>query len=212
MKKLTFLLLAALSGLTASAQTEKGSQWIGGTISASHNNSKLTNSNLNQQQNNTRKTSEFSIGPSYSYFIADNLGLSGTLGYSNSTQEEASNNHSAEQKYNTVNGSIALNKYALYEQKVGVRFGPFANYSYGKDRRSNSEPDYGNDSAKQRALTTGLSLDFVYFPVKQIGMVARIGSIYYEYLNLDGSGSHIKQNGINLNIMSSTTFSLYYAF
>lgn len=212
MKKLTFLLLAALSGLTASAQTEKGSQWIGGSISASHDNQKVSYSSPNQQPNTTRKTSEFSIGPSYSYFIADNLGLSGTLGYSNSTQEDASNIRYAEQKYNTVFGSIALNKYALYEHKIGVRFGPFANYNYGKARSSNSEPDYGNYSTKQRALTTGLSLDFVYFPVKQIGMVAGIGSIYYQNLNYDGAGSHLKQNGINLNIMSSTTFSLYYAF
>ena len=212
MKKLTFLLLAAFSGLTASAQTEKGSQWIGGTISASHDNQKVSYSDPNQQPNTSRKTSQFSIGPSYSYFIADNLGLSGTLGYSNSTQEDASNIRNAEQNYRTVFGSIALNKYALYEHKVGVRFGPYANYNYGKTRSSNSEPDYGNYSTKQRALTTGLSLDFVYFPVKQIGMVAGIGRIYYENLNYDGAGSHFKQNGINLNIMSSTTFSLYYAF
>jgi len=211
MKKLTFLLFAAFSSLTASAQTEKGSQWIGGSLSASHDDRKIVYSTSNPQPNSTRKTSTFNIGPSYSYFLADNLGITASLSYSNS-HEDASDEFVLETDYKAVFGSLALNKYALYDNKIGVRFGPFARYTSGKNRMYNSRPDDFRANTKQRALTTGLNLDFVYFPVKRIGMVAGIGSLNYEHIGYEDTGMEFKQNSFSFDIMSSTNFSLYYSF
>lgn len=209
MKKLTLLLLAALSGLTASAQTEKGSQMIGGSFSLNHTKSEPVNTAAAEASN---KQNAFSIGPSYTYFLANNLGLTASLGYSHSHSDQYAGNASSETTNNGVFASLALNKYFLFEDKIGVRTGPFASYNTQKARVS-STYDYNGGDFDFKGYSAGLNLEFVYFPVKRIGLVASLGSLAYSRTEFERSTGDSKQTDLSLNFLNNApSFSFYYVF
>ncbi len=211
MKKLTLLLLAALSGLTATAQTEKGSHLLGGSFAVSHNKGENTYSfNTNQQIDENRKQNSFSLGPSYSYFVADKLGLNVNLGYNHSHLDDYGMNRDLETTSNGYFGSIALNKYFLYENKVGIRTGPYATYGASKSKTTSPNDEY-NDHGESKDFNTGISLEFVYFPVKKIGLVAHLGGLSYAHNSYESSTNSSKHSQVGLNFLnSSTSFSFYY--
>jgi hypothetical protein len=214
MKKLTFLLLAAFSGLTASAQTEKGSQWIGGTISARHDKTSFRyNDPAQQPSNNNTKNNMLRIGPSYNYFLANNLGLAVELGYENTHQDSFAPGRSGEIDSKSYYASLDLKKYLLYENKIGVAVGPYAIYSRGKQHSENNEATFSyNDKATSNGLTAGLGVNFVYFPVKKVALTAGIGSLRYYRYKLNGDRMNAESESFDFDIMSSTTFSIFYVF
>lgn len=214
MKKLTFLLLAAFSGLTASAQTEKGSQWIGGTISASHDKVSIRYNDQAQQISNTdQKSNVLRVGPSYSYFLADQLGLQIGVGYENTHQDSSRPEQSGEIDSKNYYASLNLKKYFLYENKIGFGVGPYATYSRGKNRNQNNDVllNYNYDSTNNY-FAAGLGVNFVYFPVKKVALTAGIGSLGYQHSKVNGTQSQIKGETFTFDLMSSTTFSIYYVF
>lgn len=214
MKKLTFLLLAALSGLAASAQTEKGSHLIGGSFSANHSNLKQLNVNpvTNQDLSTNQKKNTFSIGPSYSYFIADNLGLGVSLGYSNSHEDVYNSNQNSEVTFNAYTGSVSLDKYFLYDKKIGIRVGPYALYRFGKQQNYYADPINYNNEGTQKSISAGLTMAFVYFPVKKIALVAGIGSLSYDRLKYEDLSAKSTTNNFTFDLLSSASFSIYYSF
>lgn len=214
MKKLTFLLLAALSGLTASAQTEKGSQWIGGSISASHDKVSSRHNDPAQQISNTdQKSNVLRVGPSYNYFLADKLGLEIGAGYENIHQDSSGPEQSGETDSKNYYASLNLKKYFLYDNIVGFGIGPYATYSRGKNRSQNNDAllNYNYDSTNNY-FSTGLGINFVYFPVKKVALTAGIGSLGYQYSKMNGAQRELKSNTFGFDLMSSTTFSIYYVF
>jgi hypothetical protein len=220
MKKLTFLLLTALTGLTASAQTEKGSQWIGGSFALSHYKVEETSSPEFSVTGAYRKQNSYQVGPSYSYFVADKLSISGNVGYSHSHADQTYYNNPTLQVNDSnteiiTNGyfaSLGLNKYFLYENKVGVRTGPSAQYSRSKSKIT-SDNDPENSDAESTAFNVGIYLDFVYFPVKKVGLVASLGSLAYSKSKYEGLNNTNKQTDVGLNFFnSSKTFSIFYIF
>jgi Leu/Phe-tRNA-protein transferase len=74
MKKFLILFLLAIGGtFSVEAQTQKGDQLLGGSLGVSTGSSTTDFVNNQYLSNNTSKTNNFSIGPSYSYFVANNL-------------------------------------------------------------------------------------------------------------------------------------------
>src|ERR1700761_8407616 len=130
MKKLIIIITAILFSYQISkAQTEKGSQTLGISTSLNlHNESDVT---MNQADNTTSlsksKITGFSIGPDYSYFIADKLDLGASLSYSSMNYNNGANYPN---NYDTKNysGIIFLRKYFLYQNKLGFRAGPYVGY------------------------------------------------------------------------------------
>ncbi len=220
MKKLTFLLLAAFSGMTASAQTEKGSHWIGGFFSANHTKNEQAQKNGSQDFSYYSKQNQLQIGPSYSYFVADKLSLTASAGYINSHADQTYYNapgtplfdQTTESSSNGYFAGLRLDKYFLYDNKIGVRTGPMAFY---QRMNSNSviqgEPEQAD--AITKSFSAGLTLDFVYFPVRKIGLIASIGSLAYSEVKFEGLNNTNKSSEIGLNFLgSSTSFSFVYVF
>lgn len=212
MKKLTLLLLAALSGLTASAQTEKGKQWIGGSFFLNHNKSENSSPMNTPPSEGTTKQNAFSIGPSYTYFLADKLGLTTNVGYTHSHLDQIGTNETSESNNNGYFASLSLNKYFLFEDKIGIRTGPFARYNHQKIKTT-STYEYRTDNVNLKGYSAGIGLEFVYFPVKRLGLVASLGNLAYERLEIDYTNNSSKQTDFGLNFLNNaTSFSFYYVF
>ena len=221
MKKLTLLLLAALSGLTASAQTEKGKQWIGGSVSASHNKvEEAVNNTGFGSMEGTRRQNSFQVGPSYTYFVAEKLSLSATVAYTHGHSDQSYinnsnpqlNNATVETTSNGYNAYLHLDKYFLYDNKIGIRTGPYAQY-YISNSKSGGNPDYSTVNYDAKAFGAGLSLDFVYFPAKRIALIASLGNLSYSKSKYESESTTNEQTDFGLNFLNNApSFTFAYVF
>ncbi|MGY4538084.1 long-subunit fatty acid transport protein [Mucilaginibacter sp. UYNi724] len=213
-KKLLLICVSAIAIQTAKAQTQKGSQMLGASFgfSTSSSDSKQFEPNNNTYGDNQHaKTTSYNFAPSYSYFIADNLDLGISVGYGHSKQESENDPSSfGVQKSHGFSAGVYARKYVLYENKIGIRTGPYLNYYYGKQDAFNDDyPAYNNYSSKMYA--GGISLDFVYFPVKKLGLAAGLGNLSYVHQTNDGSikGTY---NAFNLSFANALSLSVNYVF
>lgn len=220
MKKLTLLLLAALSGLTASPQTEKGKHWIGGSFALSHNKVEETSTAESPIFGATRKQNSYQVGPSYSYFVADKLSVSANVGYTHSHLDQTYynnptlqiNNSTSETTSNGYFASVAMNKFFLYENKVGIKTGPYAQYNLTESKIRQSDTG-DNVALESKGFAAGIGVDFVYFPVKKIGLVASLGTLAYSQTKFEGANNTNKQTDLGLSFFSNAqTFSIVYIF
>ncbi|MES2267954.1 MAG: hypothetical protein V4520_14430 [Bacteroidota bacterium] len=213
-KKLLLVFVSVIAIQTAKAQTQKGSQMLGASFgfSTSSSDSKPLDANTNTYGSNVHsKTTSYNVYPNYSYFIADNLDLGFTVGYGRSKQENTDNTGLQNlQKSHTFSAGAYLRKYVLYDNKIGIRTGPYVNYSYGKQETAYSyyatQYNYSN-----KIYAGGVGLDFVYFPVKKLGLAARLGNINYVYQTTDGSNKGTYK-AFNLNFVDAVDFSVNYVF
>jgi long-subunit fatty acid transport protein len=211
-KTLTVLILALLSSFGLHAQTQKGSHLLGGSFTVYHGTADTRYfDQANQSYNSNEKTNSFSIGPSYSYFVADNLGLGVNLGYSHSHGDSYSSARVVENTSHGVFGSISLLKYLLFEKKIGIRTGPFAQYNESKAESTSADLSYNNEQ-NAKNFTAGVKLDFVYFPITKIGLTASLGSLTYSQNRVEDMSYVNKQKGIGLSFLNSPSFSVFYAF
>jgi hypothetical protein len=121
----------------AHAQTEKGNQTLG--LNLGYTYSKATEIPVDPASNGgisiqSSKTTTFNIGPSYSYFIANNLDLGVSLFYNNSTQATSQISPRATLSNTNYGGSVFLRKYVLYNNKIGFRTGGSVGYSYNRNK------------------------------------------------------------------------------
>jgi hypothetical protein len=213
-KNLTILLLALLSGFALHAQTQKGSQLLGGSLAVSHTSSTGTyfNPQTNLLEATGGKVNAFTVGPSYAYFIADNLSLGGSLGYNHANTDSFTADRTDELNSSGYFASISLMKYYLFEKTIGVRTGPYAQYNKSTGKFTSSDAFYNNNKQEYKNFAAGISLDFVYFPVKKIGLVASIGGLSYAENKVEEQYNTNKQSSIAFSIFNSPSFSIYYAF
>ncbi|MEX8547096.1 MAG: hypothetical protein V5804_05785 [Mucilaginibacter sp.] len=227
-KKLTLIILVFTTCFTVKAQTQKGSQLLGGSVLFGITNDKSDNVNYtNSSYNNSYKSKEisFSIGPDYSYFVANNLDLGLSLGYG--TDKTTYNYSVANTSYSVLpyknnnqyySGGIYLRKYFLYNQKIGIRTGPYAQYQKYKYQVDYLEPQVNNNNFSQTGnyVNTGFILDIVYFPTKRIGLTSTLGTLGYVYGNSKFVGSYSngqdKVNSFGVRFVSALNLSLVYCF
>ncbi|GAB2684901.1 hypothetical protein GCM10027037_02800 [Mucilaginibacter koreensis] len=220
-KLLATTLFISVCSLAAKAQTQKGSQLLGGQFSLSIG--KGTTTEYDPAGNGATTVSKdkmnyFSIGPSYSYFVANNLDLGASVGYSSST---LNNNFSAlgndASKEKGIYSGVFLRKYFLYEGKVGFRVGPYISYQHSRATLNYQDTQSFNEDTVENRLNAGIGLDFVYFPVRRIGLAASIGSLSYEkvyYKELSGGRLMQEQrdHAFGANLVSNLALSVYYSF
>jgi len=131
-KKLLLVVLSCIALQTVKAQTEKGSQslGLGFSVATSNTNTSYYNSVSGTYSTNAKgKQTSFSVAPSYSYFIADKLDIGTSLSYGQSTTKYNPDLSTATKSTSKgFTGSIFLRKYFLYNDKIGIRTGPYFNY------------------------------------------------------------------------------------
>lgn len=205
-------MLVVLSVITlqaAKAQTERGSQNLGATFAVSTSDTKLNNLNPdNTIYHNKVKQKYYSISPDYSYFIANKLDIAVGLGYAYSHSDYNSDNDVHEQTGKSFTSSISLRKYFLFDNKIGIRTGPFL--SYQKTKTNNVFPA-NTDKYDSDYYAGGVGLDFVYYPVKNIGLAANLGSVRYSHQKSTGNQQGT-DNAFSLNFTDSLALSVYYVF
>jgi hypothetical protein len=220
-KKIILMMLALSSTLVLKAQTEKGNQLLGGYVGFSTSSGNDVSGNSASITTTDTKFTRYNVGPNYSYFIAKNLDLGLALSYDHqkSTSTDAINNQYFESKYQSATGMVYLRKYILYENKIGIRTGPYASYSYGWQNTNNStliSNGSGTTLQKDWSYGAGVGLDIVYFPVKKLGLSSAIGGLSYGHgkdrSNSYGNISNTDSNTFGFSLASTVNFSIFYVF
>jgi hypothetical protein len=213
-KKLILVFVSIFAINAAQAQTEKGNQSLGLNFGLSTNN--LNARDFNYNTNNydpetTGKQKNYSISPSYSYFIADKLDVGLAVGYSYSSYKiENSAISSQAQTGKSFFSSINLRKYFLYDNKIGIRTGPYLAYQRYNQSNTYSNSQY-NYNTNGNVYTGGVGIDFVYYPVKKLGLAATMGNLSYSHQNTNGT-TEGTNNSFNLSFAHSLLLSVNYVF
>jgi len=207
MKKLLLLAVVTVMGLTASAQTEKGSFVLGGSIG--YYKDKYTPDN--------NKLSSFNIAPSAGYFVADNIAVGLGLGYWQAKYD---------QNAGTINGGalratmkeelFSIRPFVRYYKSVSDQFKFFGNLqvplSFGNIKSSANYP--GTNTRKTNAVGASFSPGFAYFPTPKLGIEFSVEGITYNDTSYDyesnTSNGHTKQFRIGANLMSPLIGVQYY--
>lgn len=220
MKK-TLLLIAVLflTSLISYAQTEKGSQTLGLNFGFTYSkgNSLINDPNSGVYYKGTNQTTNFNIGPAYSYFIANKTDLGGYFSYSlsNSSYPYYPNGLSKTSGH-AYGGEIFLRKYLMFANKLGVRTGPYLNYSRNESTIVYQPSIYGNyvNSNVRKTGEVGVLLDLVYFPLKNLGITAQLANLgFSHYTAHDYQHNSSSGNSVNMILSSnSLSLSVVYAF
>jgi hypothetical protein len=215
---LTALLLAFLS---SKAQTEKGNQNLGLTTAFSI----LQSSNLNINQNDfststdSYKSTTFTFGPHYSYFIADNLDIGINLSYQSSVANYNNNDPNVEgpQKLSSkqYSSDVFVQKYFMHKNRIGLRVGAYVGYGYDSQATTYDSPyQSNNNSNKSNYGWAGLNADLVYYPSKHLGLAANIFNLQFEhYIENNAPQGNGNGNDVNLSFISDgLSLSVFYVF
>lgn len=223
MKKLLLLVLTSLFVFQAAeAQTEKGNQTLGLNLGYSYNNTNETE--INTFDNTTSvahtKTNNFSIGPNYSYFIADKLDLGAALQYSSTSENDypVNNMFGEKETANSFGATIYLRKYCMYGTKLGIRTGPYIGYYMAtqKNVSTGSTANAANDlNVKTDNFNAGINLALVYFPSKRLGFSATLADLGYTHFKSSDkpTGNHESGDSLNLNFINNgLAISVFFVF
>jgi hypothetical protein len=212
-KKLLLAFVSIISINTVKAQTEKGSQMLGISfgVNTSSSDTKYLDYSTNAMTNVHGKQTNYSIAPTYSYFVADNLDLGLSVGYGQSKQDYDAVYNPSNIKSNGFNAGIYLRKYFLYENKLGIRTGPMFNYQHGKYTQEYASNQQSNSESITNTYSGGLGLDFVYFPVKRLGLTAALGGITYAHQDTKGT-TPATSNSFDASFANRFVFSINYVF
>src|ERR1700722_18173950 len=180
-KSLIVLKESLLAFFSLKAQTEKGNKNLGVTTTFSI----LQSSNLNINQNDFStstdgyKSTTFTFGPYYSYFIADNLDIGINLSYQSSVANYNNNDPNVEgpQKLSSrqYSGDVIVQRYFMHKNRIGLRVGAYLGYGYDSQATAYGSPyQANNNGSKSNYGWAGLNTDLVYYPSKHLGLAANI--------------------------------------
>jgi hypothetical protein len=203
MKK-TLALTAAmvLAGQLVNAQTQKGTQNLGVYLSYSNFDDKTVSTPTSSSPSMQKSSSNnFTIGPSYGYFIANGTELAANAYVSGGGQtnesEYSATTSTFKQKSTNFGVTLFLRKYFLYDNKFGFRVGPYAGYSYGKTKYESTPPNSNNNtSSNTNGYSAGGMLDLVYYPSNKLGISANLANLSY---------SHSKSKGVDVSTSNNFT-------
>ena len=217
MRKLSMLIMLVLLILQgAKAQNKKGDQNLGLSLNFYTGNRtdfyQTANAPGFQLQHST--STGFTATPNYSYFIGNKLDIGVSLGYglSTGTYSDRGNNTSSTQQYKNYFSSVYLRKYYLYNNRIGIRTGPFIDYQFSNSSVVNT-PDTGNPNSTVKSLQAGINADFVYYPSAKVGLAVNLGGMYYSNNKFNYSQQSSNSKGVVLQFLNTNLlFSAFYVF
>jgi hypothetical protein len=216
MKKSLILLTALLFTVALSnAQTEKGTQNLGLNLGLSTSKTEEASIGGDPSTPDVDKYTQFNIGPSYSYFVADKLDIGVRLSYSHSA--DANNNPDqsvVSTNDNTYYGALYARKYFLFTSKFGIRTGPYLSFS--KQQFNNvygNLPSPVNQNSSQRDINAGINLDLVYYASKRLGFSVNLANLAYDHSTSSQGPTNTSSNEFGFNyINTGLQFSMFYIF
>ena len=218
-KKIILTFIGLFGAIIVNAQTQKGDQLLGGGIGFSTGKGSLNYTDNPYNDNGTFKAHSFSIAPAYSYFIANNIDLGAAVGYTNQktsynyiTGPSVQNQDLIQNRSYTLSASIYLRKYFLFNNKIGIRTGPFAAIQKNHSEQDYIQPVY-NFFYHNYSYSAGIDAAVVFFPSKRLGFSANLGSLAYSHDDNKQLNYHSSANSFGLNLLSNGLFvSAFYSF
>ncbi|WP_295675997.1 hypothetical protein [uncultured Mucilaginibacter sp.] len=216
MNKLLILIAVFLLTIQFSnAQTEKGNQTLG--FNFGFNTGKATEipgpQSASLGSTFVEKNNYFSLGPNYSYFIANNLDLSVALDFMSNKETNSDNNFGYPLKYTNYQFDAMLyaRKYFLYKNKFGIRTGPYIGYGKSTTKYTYTPSDNNNNNSHN--IYAGFKLDMVYYASKKLGFSATLANLQYQrYTSKSG---YLGQDGNGISLYTGTSalqVSMFYTF
>jgi hypothetical protein len=210
----------------SNAQTEKGNQTLGLNISVQHTQYSdifIDNTNVVGATTTTRYTN-FTFGPLYSYFIANNVDV-GAAFFINTYTASTGGQNIADQSStgttknhnNNYNATLYLRKYFLYANKIGIRTGPYIGYLWANQGYQYT-PDQNNNtySSTGHAYQVGARLEAVYYPSKHLGVSAMLANLNFQHGNNksvnNGNLEKTNSDSIDFTFVNNLGLSLFYVF
>jgi outer membrane protein assembly factor BamA len=219
MKKILVLIPAFLLAFQISkAQTEKGSQTLGLNLQFSHQQSttNVDGSSGIGSYNINDKSTTYSVGPTYSYFVADKLDLGVNASFSY-TKFDIKYNTPLIQGSNQVTrqygANVFLRKYFMFTDKLGLRAGPYLGYFHYHNNIINEGTQPSGPSNSDNYIVGG-NADFVFYPAKRLGFSATLANLNYVHsVQKDGSKKVGDGDNVNLNFINNgLALSVFYVF
>ncbi|MGY3088386.1 hypothetical protein ACVWYF_001419 [Hymenobacter sp. UYAg731] len=187
MKK-NFVLLALLGGITTAAHAQTaipaGTVSLGGNVGYSRRttNAQVTGTNLSSEY----VASQFQIAPSLGYFVADNLAIGLSLGYSatkNTYTSNFANSLSDLDPSTTFRGGAYVQYYKMLTDQFGLVGTLGGGYQYNRNIIVYGPAgNMGSVETKQKGYYANLTPGIIYFPIPKLGISATVGSLAYSRL------------------------------
>ncbi|HEY0056847.1 MAG TPA: outer membrane beta-barrel protein [Pedobacter sp.] len=186
MKKILLVTVLAVAGLTASAQTEKGRVTLGGTLSYESSKSEADDS---------YDPSAFTILPTFSYFVANNISLGLGLGYTSSKVAKLSGVRNGIPTFSKIKTSaVVVYPFGRSYKSLSEQFKFFG--ELGVPLAFGSTEVNGQDSGGSTSIGVSLSPGFAFFPTKRVAIELGFNGINYISTTLkDNDGKKIDNSG-----------------
>ncbi|MDN3582725.1 hypothetical protein [Mucilaginibacter flavus] len=218
MKKILFLIPAFLLAFQISkAQTEKGTQTLGVNLNFSYQ--KSDNLSINPSDHSTQtlldKHTLFGVAPTYSYFIANKLDAGATLGYDYQKFDNSDQSYPQKRRQHDYSASVFLRKYFMYNDKFGIRTGPYLTYArYDSKDTYPISASINDNISKSDSYVTGVNLGLVYYPSKCLGVAVTLADVSYNHNKTNnGANGHGTSDNVNFNFISNNLgLSVFYVF
>lgn len=202
---LSFFLLAFIS--SASAQIDKGSHYLGGSLSYNYDGGAGTTTVYTFATGTTNytisKVSTFQFNPEFGYFLSKKWAIGIQPNYSRSAGTETNaftsftdptTNFTTSDKYHidVIGLTINLRYYCMFTDKIG--FFP----QFGLSSQNNVK-DFGNGE-----LTLLATPNFVFFATPKLGINLGFGNVKY------ATDYHFNNNFVNIGFNNAISFGLNY--
>jgi hypothetical protein len=188
------LLLIALLGGTATAAHAQtaipaGTVSLGGNVGYSRHSNSLQ---LSNNQSSEAITSQFQIAPSVGYFVADNLAIGLSLGYT-ATKDKYTGPFTNPLSDLSPSTTLRAGAYVQYYKMLTDQFGLVGTLGGGYQyNRTNTFYGQGGNigfvETKQKGYYAVLTPGIIYFPIPKLGISATVGSLAYSRLKETPSG------------------------
>lgn len=217
-----------LSALTSVAQINQGTKFIGGNVGYNSSTSTYTynNPSLSPQDRETKFTrQEFSITPQVGVFIADNLAMGASIGFTNGKNTNPYYSGSATDTYSVVAklNSFLIAPFVRYYYLPVENFGFYgqlsAGYSLDRARLEYNTLTPFSEKTTGSGAFANITPALVFFPTNKLGLELTCGSLGYSRTKSETTSSQSsstlteqKQSyfGANFGLSSLTLGASYY--
>jgi hypothetical protein len=166
--------------------------------------------------NNTHaSTAGFSTNLNYSYFMAINLDIGANVGFGSGVTNytDRPSNAVTRESDNNYYSSVYVRKYFLFNNKIGIRTGPYVAYQYFSTKYLYTPENNPANNVSGNNYHAGIIADFVYYPSKKIGLAVNLGSLSYNYGKVNYTQQGEDGKGVNLAFLNnSLMLSAFYVF
>jgi len=180
--------------MPAFAQIPAGTSTIGGSFSLHHTSYKYPD-------NRDQTTNDFSLQPSYGYFLIDNLCLGAAIGLSTSSSTAETNVTAVDRK--SKSNAVGIGPFARYYVPLDDKLYVFGQLSYSRnwEKYQSWNSNQANNKSTQKYVyyDLGIAAGIAYFLNPHVSLDLALGYVHTKDSDRDPSVENYKANRIGLD-------------